>query len=180
MIPVRRNIVSVFLFFCLVMPFTGAWTVLHLQCFLLRQQIKSRLLPHLGEAELVNFRFARDKAPLALRWFHSREFELDGRMYDVVSLRVSEDSIIAICWPDLEESVLNQKIARLTSGALNDDPARKESQKRIISFFYNLFKTEESRFCLSFSARQAYLLKNDGFDRLSPCFSPPVPPPEKG
>ena len=61
-----------------------------------------------------------------LDWKHSKEFEYNGKMYDVISVQKGRDSISYTCWLDKEETELNIKLKTiLVHVYLIDKPIQK-------------------------------------------------------
>ncbi|MEZ4773780.1 MAG: hypothetical protein R3D00_11405 [Bacteroidia bacterium] len=173
----RKNIISVFLLLCLFAPFLGIYTLLHLQKFFLRKEIKHHLLTLSEHQDLVEISLSHAQASL-LHWPEPDEFEFEGQMYDVVSQEMHKDTVVYWCWPDKEESRLNQRLSYLVNHASGHNPIRQKNQQRLIHFFHTLFRSE--RFTWHLQNRER--AKNpEVFSPLiycSVCLSPPIPPPE--
>jgi hypothetical protein len=69
----------------------------------------------IDEADLVVLSFTLLETRTLLHWEQAREFEYNGRMYDVVETRTLGDTVLFTCWPDGEETRLNGRLRELAS-----------------------------------------------------------------
>jgi hypothetical protein len=128
--------------------------------------------------DIVLLKFTREESATRLTWKHSREFEYNGQMYDIVDQSLSGDSIFYTCYKDQKETRLNDKKERLIAKALGQDPVQKNQAERI----KNLFNTVFSR---DVFAWQPYLPQPSIFNFSFLIFNfslftqaPPSPPPK--
>ncbi|CAM3293554.1 hypothetical protein AEQU2_00479 [Aequorivita lipolytica] len=137
------------------------------------------MIAGMDREELVLLKFSKEETQTKLRWEHSKEFEYDGQMYDVVSKEIKGDSIFYRCWWDHEETKLNKKLQKLVASAFDNDENKQRNQKQLNVFF-------QSFFCVSLFDWQASLseipVKNcnntNYLNNFSPIQkSPPTPPP---
>lgn len=112
---------------------------LHYQKSVVRKQVKQEFLSGMNEEALILLKFKASSVQAELHWEHSREFEYQGQMYDVVKSELKGDSIYYHCWPDHAESKLNRQIKELVANALNNNPQQQEHQKQLTHFFKSLF-----------------------------------------
>lgn len=70
--------------------------------------------------DLVLLKFTFNETQSLLKWEHSKEFEFNGIMYDIIRSESKNDSIFYWCWEDREETELNKTVIRLTNLFLND------------------------------------------------------------
>ena len=175
---ILKKHLGIFLLFSLIAPLAGTYTWLHYEKRQVRKEIKKRLIAGIDRSELALIKLSRHEAETALRWEHEREFEYAGRMYDVVETRMRNDTFLYWCWPDDAETLLNKKLDRLLTGALEHDPQRREAERQVVQFFKSLFFVE---ICLpSVIFYPGYVARpSTGFFFLS-CFNntPQAPPPE--
>jgi hypothetical protein len=134
-----KKLSGISLLLLLVAPplITFAW--LHYQKDRVRHDIKHRIMAGMDRDELVLLSFGREEAESELRWEHSKEFEYDGEMYDVVERSATPDSLHYWCWWDHKETELNRKLAGLVHQALGDDPQQKENHKQLLSYFKTVY-----------------------------------------
>lgn len=117
---------------CLSLPFLGIVTVFHYQKSQIRREIKHKIIDGLDPSELA--RISLHKNDLSqLRWEHSKEFEFEGEMYDVVSSIETKDSITYRCWWDYEETALNQALKHQLAQALDSNPFRNQANGQLIA-----------------------------------------------
>lgn len=105
-----KKTTSIFLFFSLLVPFTGTYLWLYCEKAAVKQQVKQKILGGIDKEELISLTFKTTETSEILHWEHPGEFEYLGRMYDVVETKVKGDSISYWCWPDHEETQLNRQI----------------------------------------------------------------------
>ncbi len=53
---------------------------------------------------MVRLKFSKTEITTKLNWKHSKEFEFNNQMYDVVDKVVTRDSIRYWCWWDFKET----------------------------------------------------------------------------
>jgi hypothetical protein len=76
-----------------------------------------------------------------LKWKHSREFEFNGEMYDIVEEEMTGDTMHYWCWWDNEETRLNQQLDDLISKSSGTNKEQKQTQQRLSQFFHSLYIT---------------------------------------
>lgn len=142
----------------------------------IRREVKHQLIAGLENDQLEVLKFAINETSSLLKWKHSREFEYNHHMYDIVETKVEGDTIYYWCWWDYEETILNKKLNHLLANAFNHDPQRKEKQSSLLHFFKSFFLPQinttgkEQTKPLVFSVDYEFVVKSiDIF--------PPSPPP---
>lgn len=80
---------------------------------IVKREIKHKLMETISKDELVLISVSRVERNTKLNWEHSKEFEYEGAMYDVVFEEIYNDNINFWCWPDSEESSLNRLLQNL-------------------------------------------------------------------
>jgi len=140
---VLRNIVTVFIVFFLltflVMPLQSSFMSIQHRKKMLRKEIKRKIIAGLNDAELVKLKFANSEIQKKLKWKHSKEFEFNGEMYDIVKTKKTADSTEYYCWWDSEESSLNRKLIALVIRNLPDLPENKELSFQLSNFYKTIF-----------------------------------------
>jgi hypothetical protein len=99
----------------LIDPAIGALTGLGRELAALKGEAAERLRRGIDESDLVVLEFTLEEAGTLLQGENSREFEYGGRMYDIVATRARGDTVRITCWPDEEETRLNDRIRELAS-----------------------------------------------------------------
>jgi hypothetical protein len=143
-----------------------------------KKEIKWRMIDRMDKAELVLLKFTKEQAEAELEWEHSREFEYNGQMYDVVEKSEYGDTTYYYCWWDHEETKLNRLLSELVSNTMGKNPLNKERQERLNTFLKSLFYLEKSDNNLLAKSVKETPDGNLLFDYTSIQFSPPSPPPE--
>lgn len=135
--PVPRLFATVLLL-CLLLPIGGGWLWLRLEKQQAKREAQQFLLAQKGDNALTRLAFTRQQAEHQLHWEHASEFEWQGRMYDVVHLTRTRDSLLLWCWPDDNETTLNRQLADLslrTAGL----PARNAQREQVHLLLKSLF-----------------------------------------
>jgi hypothetical protein len=107
-----------------------------------RKEVKWKLIAEIDKCELVYFQFSQKESKKKLKWKHSKEFEFNGEMYDVVKKITSSNSIQYWCWWDHEETKLSKQLSKLLVGAFQSDVPSKDKKQEIVTFYKSLFCTE--------------------------------------
>lgn len=107
-----------------------------------RKEVKHLIMDCIDKEDLTYLKFSAQEIESQLNWKHSKEFEFQGQMYDIVYKVEKPDSIIYWCWPDHEESMLNRDLDELVASILGLDPHRHEKNNQLFDFYKKLFKSE--------------------------------------
>ncbi|MBR9919988.1 MAG: hypothetical protein GYB31_04055 [Bacteroidetes bacterium] len=137
-----RKILGILLLASLLLPLGGTWIWLKHHRSQIRQEVKTMLKGGADKKELVELAFSLEDADAKLHWEHSGEFEFDDQMYDVVESEVKGDSIFYLCWWDHAETRVKKNLERLLAGQWQQDPLKKNGQKRLLDFYKSLYLLE--------------------------------------
>lgn len=129
------------LLICLVLPFLGSYTWYHFQRKMVRKEIKWRLIKGMERKDLIQIKLGNREAATRLRWVHAREFEYDGKMYDVVARETNADSTVYTVWCDHAETHLNRQLESLLIKAMGGHPQSRDRQQRLADFFKSLYNS---------------------------------------
>lgn len=151
---------------------------MHVRKTAVRKEVKRRIIAGIDESELVSLTFAKKDINASLRWVHSKEFEYNKQMYDIVTKREHGDSISFSCWWDSDETELNKQLSKLAQIAYGNDPAKNQNQNRVLDFYKSLFvnKILNMDFCNNNHITQNYCFKKTQY--LLAVVTPPTPPPK--
>ena len=83
------SIVFAAFLFILFAPVATMFLYLHFEKAALKREIKWKMVAGIDQNELVLLKFSKEEAEKQLRWEHSKEFEYEGQMYDVVSKEIN-------------------------------------------------------------------------------------------
>ena len=175
----KRSVSAWVLVVLLLAPLPLMVGYLHLQQRAVKKAVKRTLMAGVPDDELVLLRFSHTEAETQLRWEHSREFEFDGDMYDIVRKEETADSVSYWCWNDHEETVLNRRVQRLAAVAWGSHPERRQHEDRLIQLLRQLDLPSEAPRLLIHPDN--YPVTATGQLNLSysePGHAIPVPPPE--
>lgn len=134
-----KKFISVILILTIVSPFWLLLSLIQLEKYMLKKEIKESVLVGIDKTDLVFLKFSIDEAEHELDWEHSKEFEYNGEMYDIIDEFEKDDSVYFWCWWDFEETKLNKQLDELVRQAndFNDhNRARSEKLQNLISSFY--------------------------------------------
>ena len=101
----------------LTYQFVGFFTFVEIEHFLIRKQIKKAIKLSVPENQLIDFHFTL-KESKKLKWLKPHEFELNGRLYDVVRKTKSRGIWYFHCIDDRQETALFEKIDFATADNL--------------------------------------------------------------
>lgn len=132
---------SIILFLVLVGPMGLTYTWLQYQKKQVKREIKWKIANDLDRDELIQLKFSTKEIKTKLRWKHSKEFEYNGDMYDIVTSESRGDSIIYWCWWDNKETQLNKHLTHLVLQTLNQNDQNQNQnwhlQKIIKTLYYS-------------------------------------------
>lgn len=175
----KHKIIRILLFFCLLAPIAATFTYLQYRRQQVRKEVKHQIIAGIDRAELVLLKFTEKQSQTELEWKHSKEFEYEGQMYDIVEYETLGDTTYYWCWEDVAETTLNKKLDDLTAYALGKNPQDQENQRRLLSFFKSLYFPAGSN--LEFPIPGDTNKINPSYTEIyqSLCFSPADPPPKQ-
>lgn len=175
----RRKFLCLLLLSCLAAPVLVVYGWLQYQQTMVRKEVKRQIIAGKDDSELVLLKFTPEESKTKLRWKHSREFEYQGQMYDIVRTIPKKDTISYYCWWDREESGLNQQIRQLVANALEKSPSNQESKERLTQFFKSLYFFEMPSWPVIAPIAETNQVVFSRQLFLPPALIPPlVPPPE--
>ncbi len=158
------------------MPFLGTYHIYLHQKHIIRKVVKNKIISGLKKSDLFHFRFTPEEMEAKINWKHSKEFEYDGKMFDVVYSEKHQDSVLFWCWPDKQETRLNKIHERLFLEALGVDPITKSNSKKIINFKRTLIIGEVFTWACVYNYRVISfirILRNYRFYLSEPLSPPP-------
>lgn len=134
-----KRLTALLLFFAILLPFAVTFCILQHEKKQLKRSVKHQIINEIEMNELVYLQFSKNEVDQKLDWEHSKEFEYQGEMYDVVKTVETVDSIAYYCWWDNKETALNKKLAETLSGLLPLNTEKNKSQKLLSNFSKSLF-----------------------------------------
>tara|TARA_B100000508_G_scaffold141092_1_gene146377 strand:+ start:21042 stop:21512 length:471 start_codon:yes stop_codon:yes gene_type:complete len=108
----------------------------------IRKKVKHQIMEVTSNDELISFTFDQADTSKVLRWKHSKEFEYNNEMYDVVRREYHGDQVTYFLWWDHDETKLNRKVNQLASSLFDRSPTKERSSQQL-SFFLSQLYTEE-------------------------------------
>ena len=142
----------------------------------IRREVKHKIIEGINKDELVQLRFSNaDKA--LLKWKHSKEFEYNGSMYDIVDSTILSDTTTYWCWWDNEETKLNKQLDESLSLIFGKDPRTKRTQDHLSHFLKTLYHNGASTHISAYAEELLAFYEKDP-DLLTNYHSPPTPPPQ--
>ena len=137
-----KNLISISLLICLILPFVGTVGWLNYQKKQIRRQVKHQIIEGIDKSELVQFIFTVTQTKEELDWKHSKEFEYKNNMYDIVEADTTNNIVTYWCWWDYKETKLNKQLTKLLVQFLGNDTQSKETKIRFAQFLQSLFHTK--------------------------------------
>lgn len=135
--PLKRAFTGIGLFLCLLAPLVTGLLLLQHQKHMVRKTVKRQIIAGLSADELTAIKIHKKDIYTLLEWEHSKEFEYQHQMYDVVFTDTLGDSILYHCWWDYEETSLNRQLHHLATNAWNHNPVKEQKQKELKQLFKN-------------------------------------------
>ena len=135
----KKQLVLLSFLFCLLAPAMMTYLYLSFQKNQIKTEVKWKIIEGIDKSELVFIQLSKAQAEEKLEWEHSKEFEFQGEMYDVVEFEETSDSVKYWCWWDYEQTTLNKNLYALVNQLFGNHPDKKEKQQQLISFYQSLF-----------------------------------------
>jgi len=175
-----RSFAGMLFLFCFITPLVGTYVILKLHKKQVRKEVKWKMIAGLDKDELVLLKFTEKETQTNLQWKHSKEFEYNGQMYDVVESLIQGDSIFYWCWWDHKETKLNKQLNNLVVIALGINKQQKHHREQLTTFYKSLYcESFQSLLCF-IPSRKNKFTKPSELSYHSNLFPPQVPPPEIG
>ena len=110
--------------------------------YAIKKEVKWKMIAGIDKEELVLLTFSREETETKLNWKHSREFEYNGEMYDIVETLEQNDSIAYWCWWDHEETKLNRQLSDLIDQTAGQSQQNKQNKQHLFQFLNSIYFTE--------------------------------------
>lgn len=150
---------------------------LHFRKTSVRQWVKKQITSGIDPGALVLLEFSKATIQTELHWEDDHEFEYRGHMYDVVKTEAAGDTIRYWCWPDDEETDLNQQIRAMLPDSDDAFPWENGTFERLHSYFKTLicanYPLRNIQFPVSGAVQIFHYL--NGYSEFT--LPPPTPPP---
>jgi hypothetical protein len=139
-----KKLFSILLILSILIPISGTYTWLKLETHLVKKSVKRKLIEGVDKSELTKLTFSESDLQTKLKWKHSKEFEFNGEMYDIVYTEKENGSTTFYCWWDKAETELNNSVNKLTQIALNDKTNHNTQKNQVQNFIAGLFFIEST------------------------------------
>lgn len=137
------------------------------------------MIASLDKSELILLSFTQEEYA-QLKWKHSKEFEWQGSMYDIVDSAHKGSTIQYWCWWDYEETELNKALRNSLAQVLGNNPKNQQHQFEICQFYKSLFFESQSIDATHFISLNSRVKNYINVRVQSQFLSPETPPPELG
>lgn len=125
----NRSLLAITLACLLFAPALVSISSLHYRIFQVRKEVKSQMIRELSDDHFVVLTFNLSDLE-ELEWEDDTEFEFHGKMYDVIDADTSENNITYKCWPDSEETALNQLLKVSINDVLAGNSSHQDHKKQ--------------------------------------------------
>ena len=170
-----KSSIGIILAVLLCLPLLVLESTISIEKYFLRKQVKHRMMDDLKNEELVKISLSKNEAKSLLKWEKPHEFEFQGRMYDIVRKYETKDNITYWCWPDTDESYLNQLLSSIINKASKNKNSKKSDQ--LINFLKSIYFASNVESLSTLSNRKIiYRYQTSGY--ISQKFKPSTPPPD--
>lgn len=105
----------------------------------MRREIKHKIIESNSKDKLVHLKFNKTEVEKLLKWEHSKEFEYNNQMFDVVEVNETNDSIEYWCWWDNKETELNKQLSSLLFFVYDSSQQTKDTKNRIEQFLKGFY-----------------------------------------
>lgn len=173
----KSKFISILFILSLTIPIGSTFVFLKIQKRNIRKEVKWKMISGIDKDELVLLEFTEDEKK-QLKWKHSKEFEFEGEMYDIVDFKTINNTTYYWCWWDHEETKLNKELDELVSFILGTNRTRKKNQENLQHFLKTLFFTKkiETHYYTYLDFNQPIKQVDEKYQDL---FSNPTVPPPK-
>lgn len=124
---------------CLLGPYLGIFAYLKFEQRIIKKEIKHKLIKGIDKEDLVKLVFTESDLINKVSWEHSKEFEYNGEMYDVVASEQEGDKFVYWCWWDHKETSLNKKLNQLLANFLGESNPDKSQSNTLSGFLKSVY-----------------------------------------
>jgi hypothetical protein len=176
----KRLIVGALALCFFIDPITVSITRLNHDRSIIKKDMENHIIAGICKSDLVLLIFSTEETRTLLRWEHSREFEYNRQMYDIVETKSLGDTVYYWCRWDQEETKLNEQLRELAAQAPGEAPNSGDDRDSLVSgmrsfcrtvLFYWKPSAPESSF-------NCFLPYSDLYSSTD--IRPPTPPPRLG
>lgn len=143
-----RSVVSIFLLALFTVPFFCGPTWLSMEKRQIQKHVRNKILPTVDEVELIKLTVLAEDTAKQFIWQHAREFEFQGKMYDIVKRKKKGNKITYLVWQDDEETHINTKIKQLANCIFDTSKDSQNSQASFQLLINTLFVEDKTDFHL--------------------------------
>ena len=142
----------------------------------IRKSVKQFIYQELDSNQITTVKLPKNERK-RLEWHHQDEFELDGRMFDVLDSILMNDSIVYHCFWDRKESEVNLKIDALALNIWNHAPDGRGVESSLVDFVKKLYPGGDVLSVIAFSniRKMDFLPFSTGFPSVFIEISSPPP-----
>ena len=141
-----------------------------------RWEINAVINSQWNSLNIQELKFTREEYESKLRWKDEKEFEYNGRMYDIASVKETGDNIIVYCVRDEKEEVLISNYEKLHRTNSTKDKIASDSQTLLLAFHFLAIQNES---CKLDNASNALFIPSGGIDNYNSIYIKfPTPPPK--
>lgn len=133
-----KKLITIILFISLVAPFIIGLRTYNVQLKRIKKSVKKSITEQIDKTLLVRLSFNKSEIT-KLDWKHTKEFEHNTEMYDVVFKEIKSDSIIYWCWLDNEETILEKSLNKLIAKSIGKNEENNQTKdfiKQLIKKVY--------------------------------------------
>jgi len=130
---------TIFLLIIIIVPFWGFYLFFKAEIKQVRKQVKRQIIAGMTKEDLCLLKFSKIEVNKYLKWKHSKEFEFDHYMYDIVFADSTNDSIFYWCWKDVRETELANNLDILMLQSMQKQNPQNKKTNKVIEFYKNLF-----------------------------------------
>ncbi|MEZ4787968.1 MAG: hypothetical protein R2790_08845 [Flavobacterium haoranii] len=135
----KTRAISLLLFIVLLLPAVVTFSWLQHRKYVVKKEVKQTIIAGIDKKELQILKFHHQEVNQKVEWEHSKEFEFNGKMYDIVKKEIINDSIRFFCWLDEEETELNRRLKSLLTDLYQNDVPLKLKNDLVLDFYKSLF-----------------------------------------
>jgi len=172
----KEKVRSFILLVVLTMPFLVTYSWIQYRKISIRNEFEMTVQNEVNEQLMVILKFHKNEVDKKLRFEHINEFEYNSKMYDVIRITSSADSICFFCIQDAEETSLNKILSALITNPLKSDPISREKETKLNDFYKTLYFSKNVSFDnppFNLTKMNPFYLQIKSSDLKSKIYTPP-------
>lgn len=126
----------------------------------IKKEVKKMMIAGIPMEDLVHFQFEIGSSTfMELKWEHSKEFEYQHKMFDIVKADTIGNMVYYVCFPDKQETALNLMFRKQLADYYNHNSEQQNKRAKIQNFISGFYLSKLQEVSLGFPSLLIFKIK---------------------